>query len=316
MRAELRALDALSPTPQPTESPFLVIGEKMLIFTKEHATLFLIIAIVGILILCCPFIVIAVWCLYHDYGPAPPPYNSKKRAVPPKAGIKAPLLASSAEPDLAQVGEGGTMKMGGLNNVEMQLRKVCNHPYLHFGEDQYEEARRNTPDHIWRSSGKFELLQRILPKLFKLNHRVLIFSQMVKMLDMLLLEHDSLLVFVAYLDVECIHEACKGYGTKDTPLIRAFATRNKRALARVNIGYREAYGEQVSDIQSKMAGEDIIRDADLVGLVTTSFYSVGSAQYNRVSLPEALGGARWERIGISEGQGTMHFSRETTTYPA
>ena len=103
---ELRALDALSPTPQPTESPFLVIGEKMLIFTKEHATLFLIISILGILILCCPFIVIAVWCLYHDYGPAPPPYNSKKRACPPKAGIKAPLLASSAEPDLAQVGEG------------------------------------------------------------------------------------------------------------------------------------------------------------------------------------------------------------------
>ena len=79
------------------------------------------------------------------------------------------------------------------------------------------------------------------------------------------------------------------------------------------VAYREAYGEQVSDIQSKMAGEDIIRDADLVGLVTTSFYSVGSAQYNRVSLPEALGGARWERIGISEGQGTMHFSRETTS---
>ena len=104
--ALLRASDALAPTPQPTESPFLVVGEKILIFTKEHATLFLVIAILGILILCCPFIVIAVWCLYHDYGPAPPPYNSKKRACPPKAGIKAPLLASSAEPDLAQVGEG------------------------------------------------------------------------------------------------------------------------------------------------------------------------------------------------------------------
>ena len=74
---------------------------------------------------------------------------------------------------------------------------------------------------------------------------------LVKMLDMLLLEHDSLLVFVAYLDVECIHEACKGYGTKDTPLIRAFATRNKRALARVNIGYREAYGETLQALLDK-----------------------------------------------------------------
>ena len=89
---------------------------------------------------------------------------------------------------LATMGSGGQLKVSGLNNVEMQLRKVCNHPYLHFGEDQYEEARRNTPDHIWRSSGKFELLQRILPKLFKLKHRVLIFSQMVKLMD-LLAEH-------------------------------------------------------------------------------------------------------------------------------
>ena len=68
-------------------------------------------------------------------------------------------------------------------------------------------------------------------------------GQLVTMLDYLLLEHDSLLVFVAYLDVEVIREATKGRGTQDTPLIRAFATRNKRALARVNIGYREAYGE-------------------------------------------------------------------------
>ena len=34
-----------------------------------------------------------------------------------------------------------------------------------------------------------------------------------------------------------------GSGTEDTPFIRAMATRNKRALARINIGYREAYGE-------------------------------------------------------------------------
>ena len=56
----------------------------------------------------------------------------------------------------------------------------------------------------------------------------------------LLLEHECLSVFVAYLDVESIREACKGWGTDDTALIRVLATRSKRALARVNIGYREA----------------------------------------------------------------------------
>jgi ATP-dependent helicase STH1/SNF2 len=83
------------------------------------------------------------------------------------------------------VGAGGAVKLAGLNNVEMQLRKVCNHPYLHFGEEQYERARNETPEHIWRSSGKFELLHRVLPKLKALGHRVLIFSQMVKLMDLL-----------------------------------------------------------------------------------------------------------------------------------
>ena len=86
---------------------------------------------------------------------------------------------------LAKVGEGGKMVMSGLNNVEMQLRKVCNHPYLHFNDDQYDDARNHHPEHIWRSSGKFELLERILPKLHALSHRVLIFSQMVKLIDLL-----------------------------------------------------------------------------------------------------------------------------------
>jgi len=82
---------------------------------------------------------------------------------------------------------------------------------------------------------------------------------LVKMLDFLLLEHESLLVFVAYLDVESIREACKGYGTKDTPLIRAFGTRNKRSLARVNIGYREAYGEPLQVlIDRELLGEQAV----------------------------------------------------------
>ena len=68
-------------------------------------------------------------------------------------------------------------------------------------------------------------------------------GKLCTMLDWLLIEHESLLVFIAYLDVETVREACKGWGTDDTALIRVLCTRSKRALARVNIGYREAYGE-------------------------------------------------------------------------
>ena len=62
---------------------------------------------------------------------------------------------------------------------------MCNHPYLFFNEEQRDEARVRTPIHIWRSSGKFELLDRILPKLKALGHRVLVFSQMVQLMNLL-----------------------------------------------------------------------------------------------------------------------------------
>ena len=41
------------------------------------------------------------------------------------------------------------------------------------------------PEEILRASGKFEILDRILPKLKRSGHRVLLFSQMVKCLDII-----------------------------------------------------------------------------------------------------------------------------------
>lgn len=43
----------------------------------------------------------------------------------------------------------------------MQLRKICNHPYLFM----LNLDMTHVTDDVWRSSGKFELLDRILPKL-------------------------------------------------------------------------------------------------------------------------------------------------------
>ena len=65
-----------------------------------------------------------------------------------------------------------------MNNMIMQLRKICNHPYLFL--DYYNES-----EELMRSSGKFELLDRIVPKLIKTGHRMLIFTQMTQVIDLL-----------------------------------------------------------------------------------------------------------------------------------
>lgn len=76
----------------------------------------------------------------------------------------------------------GTGKSRGLLNTAMQLRKCCNHPYLFLEGRDYEPENR---DELIRSSGKFELLDRLLPKLAKTGHRVLLFSQMTRLMDIL-----------------------------------------------------------------------------------------------------------------------------------
>ncbi|XP_049848093.1 uncharacterized protein LOC126311188 [Schistocerca gregaria] len=68
----------------------------------------------------------------------------------------------------------------GLMNTLMQLRKICNHPYIFKDSQSYK-----LDDMLWRSSGKVELLDRILPKLKAAGHRVLMFSQMTAAMDVL-----------------------------------------------------------------------------------------------------------------------------------
>merc|ERR1739844_590234 len=73
-----------------------------------------------------------------------------------------------------------------LMNTIMQLRKLCNHPFM-FQQVEESYAKHigmvtdvvTGPD-IFRASGKFELLDRILPKLKQSGHRVLMFCQMTQ----------------------------------------------------------------------------------------------------------------------------------------
>ena len=84
-----------------------------------------------------------------------------------------------------------------LMNTMMELRKCCIHPYLLNGAEEqiqndYTNDKTSYEDYdelyfkaLTHSSGKMVLLDKLLPKLKKNGHRVLIFSQMVKMLDLL-----------------------------------------------------------------------------------------------------------------------------------
>ena len=72
-------------------------------------------------------------------------------------------------------------------NATMNLRKVCNHPFL-FGEPRDEHGKflgEANPKLLVLASGKFRVLDRLLTRLFERKHKVLIFSQMTKLLDII-----------------------------------------------------------------------------------------------------------------------------------
>ncbi|VAH72383.1 unnamed protein product [Triticum turgidum subsp. durum] len=83
--------------------------------------------------------------------------------------------------DLEVINAGGERKR--LLNIAMQLRKCCNHPYLFQGAEPGPPY--TTGDHLIETAGKMVLLDKLLPKLKHRDSRVLIFSQMTRLLDIL-----------------------------------------------------------------------------------------------------------------------------------
>ncbi|KAG1825464.1 SNF2 family N-terminal domain-containing protein [Suillus subaureus] len=80
-------------------------------------------------------------------------------------------------------GKSGGVK--GLSNELMQLRKICQHPFLFESVEDKVNPTGLIDDKLVRSAGKLELLSRILPKFFATGHRVLIFFQMTKVMDIM-----------------------------------------------------------------------------------------------------------------------------------
>ncbi|XP_063052007.1 transcription activator BRG1 [Engraulis encrasicolus] len=99
---------------------------------------------------------------------------------------KGVLLTDGSEKD--KKGRGGTKA---LMNTIVQLRKICNHPYM------FQQIEESFSEHLgfsggfvqgpdlYRASGKFELLDRILPKLRATNHKVLLFCQMTSLMNIM-----------------------------------------------------------------------------------------------------------------------------------
>ncbi|KIV88307.1 hypothetical protein PV10_08001 [Exophiala mesophila] len=89
----------------------------------------------------------------------------------------------------AALNQGAKGQKQSLLNIMMELKKASNHPFMFPSAEERlvpEGARR---EEVLRalvtSSGKMMLLDQLLTKLKRDGHRVLIFSQMVKMLDIL-----------------------------------------------------------------------------------------------------------------------------------
>ncbi|KAF5752968.1 DECREASED DNA METHYLATION 1 family protein [Tripterygium wilfordii] len=94
------------------------------------------------------------------------------------------LVNRTLENHLLETVDTGRGMKGKLNNLMIQLRKNCNHPDLL--ESAFDGSYFYPPvEQIVEQCGKFRLLERLLTKLFARRHKVLIFSQWTKILDIM-----------------------------------------------------------------------------------------------------------------------------------
>lgn len=67
-----------------------------------------------------------------------------------------------------------------LQNLKMiQLRNICNSPFIYYNYPILDQAE------VIRNSAKFQVLNQLLPPLLSSGHKVLIFAQFTKVLDLL-----------------------------------------------------------------------------------------------------------------------------------
>uniref|UniRef100_H2Z5P3 DNA helicase n=1 Tax=Ciona savignyi TaxID=51511 RepID=H2Z5P3_CIOSA len=85
----------------------------------------------------------------------------------------------------AALTKGGRGSFTSFCNIIMELKKCCNHAYLVKLPDYDATNSDIILQNLLRNSGKMVLLDKLLLRLKENGHRVLIFSQMVRMLDII-----------------------------------------------------------------------------------------------------------------------------------
>lgn len=89
---------------------------------------------------------------------------------------------------LATLGS-GSVKTFNFNNIDMQLRKCCNHLYLLKGVEEDLTKKCRTENDLSRSmldcSGKLILLDKFIDKYKEDGHKMLVFSQFKGMVDII-----------------------------------------------------------------------------------------------------------------------------------
>ncbi|XP_019437490.1 PREDICTED: chromatin structure-remodeling complex protein SYD-like isoform X2 [Lupinus angustifolius] len=107
-----------------------------------------------------------------------------ERLIRCEASAYQKLLMKRVEENL---GAFGSSKARSVHNSVMELRNICNHPYI--SQLNSDEVDNFIPKHylppIIRLCGKLEMLDRLLPKLKATDHRVLFFSTMTRLLDVM-----------------------------------------------------------------------------------------------------------------------------------
>lgn len=84
-----------------------------------------------------------------------------------------------------ELSKGVKGSINGFVNLVMELKKCCNHASLVRQYDYINDDAHGRLQQLLKSSGKLILLDKLLCRLRDKGHRVLIFSQMVMMLDIL-----------------------------------------------------------------------------------------------------------------------------------
>ncbi|CAZ80174.1 unnamed protein product [Tuber melanosporum] len=104
-------------------------------------------------------------------------FNMLEEAPSGEEGLE-PTVTEDEKLILQATQEIGTKK---LQNRIMQLRLACNSPHLFY----WPWGQGEPDERLVTVSGKMMLLERLVPALFARGHKVLIFSQFTKMLDII-----------------------------------------------------------------------------------------------------------------------------------